>query len=93
MPSQPGIIRQQPRFRQRVNTRRMLTFRQFLSESPLKTATAIGLTAKIASLNRQIQNDRAASKTEKGLSSELAWLAALVGLMGVTGNTCKQSRP
>ena len=67
----------------------MLTFRQFITESPLRTAAAVGITAKIGSLNRQVQSDKVASKAEKNLSSELAWLAGLVGLMSVTGDSIK----
>jgi len=68
----------------------MLTFRQFINESPMRTVAAIGVTARIAGLNRQIQNDRAASKTEKTLSSELFWLSSLVALMSVTGDGNKK---
>jgi hypothetical protein len=64
----------------------MLTFRQFISESAIKTAASIALTVKIAGLNRQVQQDRTATKTEKSLSSQLAWLAALTAL-GITYET------
>jgi hypothetical protein len=58
----------------------MLTFRQFINESATKNVAAVALAARIASLDRQIQQDRTATKAEKILSSEFFWLAALLGL-------------
>jgi hypothetical protein len=58
----------------------MFTFRQLISESSIKTAASIALTVKIAGLNRQVQQDRTATRIEKNLSSQIAWLAALTAL-------------
>ena len=62
----------------------MYTFRQFISEGTIKTAASIALTFKIQGLNRQVQQDRTATKTEKNLSSQIALLAGLItlGMMG-----------
>jgi hypothetical protein len=66
----------------------MLTFRQFINESSAtKNVAAVALAARIASLNRQIQQDRTATKAEKILSSELFWLAALLGLSVAGGKS------
>jgi hypothetical protein len=67
-----------------LNTLAMLTFRQFVSESTIKTATSIALALKITSLNRQVQQDRTATRIEKNLSSQIVWLTALTAL-GLTG--------
>ena len=60
----------------------MLTFRQFIGES---VAAAVGITAQIASLNRQVQQDRTATKAEKILSSQSLWLATMIAFGMVTG--------
>jgi hypothetical protein len=62
----------------------MFTFRQFLNESAIKTAASLALMVKIYGLNRQVQQDRTATKTEKNLASQIAWLAALTAL-GIGG--------
>ena len=58
----------------------MLTFRQFVNESAVNKAAALGITAKIVKMNSDVQRDRAATRTEKSLSSQIAWLAGLVSL-------------
>jgi hypothetical protein len=59
----------------------VLTFRQYINESSVaKTGAALAIAARIAVLNRQISQDKNATKAEKILSSELFWLAGLVGL-------------
>jgi hypothetical protein len=61
----------------------MLTFRTFVTESTgVKTVAVIALTAKIAVLNRQVQQDRLATSAEKNLSSQNVWMAALIALTG-----------
>jgi hypothetical protein len=67
----------------------MLTFREYVAESSLRTVGAIGIGLKLRSLHQQVVQDRTASKADKILSQELVWLAALVGLGFVTGNKDK----
>jgi hypothetical protein len=64
----------------------MMTFQQHVRESSgMKIAAAVALTAKISGLNRQLQQDRTATNAEKTLSTELVWLAALIGLAAMEG--------
>ena len=56
----------------------MLTFNEFVTESSTATVAAIAFAAKISSLNRQITQDRTATKVEKSISSQLFWLASLI---------------
>jgi hypothetical protein len=62
----------------------MYTFRQFISESAVKTAASLALMMKIYGLNRQVQQDRTATTSEKTLSSEIALLAA-INALGIPG--------
>ena len=59
----------------------MLTFREYICESGATgRAAVIGITAKVAQLNREVQQDPTATKAEKNLSGQLLWLASLVAL-------------
>lgn len=59
----------------------MLTFLQYLAESNgLNNAAALAISAKLASLNRQLQQNPKATPAEKILSNELLCIAGLIGL-------------
>ena len=52
-----------------------ITFREFLGESNMRSAAAVGIAAQIRSLHQQITQDKMATKIEKTLSQEIVWLA------------------
>jgi hypothetical protein len=59
----------------------MLTFQKFTTESSgLKTAATLALAAKIAQLNRDVMQDRAATKVDKAISTQLFCLGSLIAL-------------
>ena len=62
----------------------MLTFRQFLNESGVRSAASVGIALRIRNLNQQIVQDRTASKAEKLISQELLWLSGMVAMAIVT---------
>lgn len=68
----------------------MLTFKQFIQEnSGLTTGAAVAIAAKIRSIHQQVTQDRTATRSEKAISQEVAWLAALTALGVYTGGASK----
>lgn len=58
----------------------VLTFTEFVTESAVKTAAAIGIGAKIFNLSRQVAQDRKATDAEKTIADQIRWLSALVAV-------------